>query len=791
MSLYSYNNINYLYVIPDSGNIGTAVVTASSEATGDISILESFSVDSYTFNVISIDNSSFSGCYYLTSVVIPNSVTNIGYYAFSDCVSLTSIIIPNSVTNIDYYAFYNCINMTAITIPNSIINCGDYAFASCSNLNNIIINCYLYNFNNVFSDLNNNYGISLTFDYVGGIPDNACENITSITSVNILSNITSIGNYSFSGCTGLTNITISDSITSIGNYSFSGCTGLTNITIPSTVTSCGDYSFVDCSSLTNITINSYLLNLENIFYNVNNSNMNWTFNYIGNIPKNSCYQKYGLSQVTITELITGIEEYAFYGCSSLANISIPNSVISIDNYCFSGCSNLTSVTLAENITNIGSYAFDRCPNLQSIIIPNSVTSIGSFIFNNCVNLGSVTISNNITNIPEYAFSECSSLNNVIIPDSVTSINNYAFKYCFSLSNISLSNNINTLGDFVFLKCYNLSNITIPNTIIGIGSNIFDECSPQLNVNYNPTINDLPLDVTWYNFTLTMNNNDATTTTLLDSYMAIIDRTSFIKLMYNKENNIFTTNILATYANKDNGNNHNWDNENNIFGSGGTNITSIPELDNIYNATKWSLAGNNISYKDVSGNWTPISNNISVSYSFINISEPACFNEGTKILCLDKNFQDAYLPIETLRKGDFVKTYKHGYRRIETIGKQTLFNNPNKFGQCMYKMVKTEENGLIEDLIITGWHAILVDDLGEQKNENYKIYGSTKMIDKKYLLLSSVSKEFKKIETTEPFTYYHFVLESDDDETHFGVWANGILTESQNKVDFKQKNYILI
>ena len=45
----------------------------------------------------------------LTQIVIPDSVTEIGYFAFSDCSSLTSIAIPNSVTNIGDYAFQNCI----------------------------------------------------------------------------------------------------------------------------------------------------------------------------------------------------------------------------------------------------------------------------------------------------------------------------------------------------------------------------------------------------------------------------------------------------------------------------------------------------------------------------------------------------------------------------------------------------------------------------------------------------------------------------------------------------------
>ena len=49
----------------------------------------------------SIGEGTFSNCYALTSVTIPNSVTSIGQEAFTHCESLTSITIPNSVTRLD------------------------------------------------------------------------------------------------------------------------------------------------------------------------------------------------------------------------------------------------------------------------------------------------------------------------------------------------------------------------------------------------------------------------------------------------------------------------------------------------------------------------------------------------------------------------------------------------------------------------------------------------------------------------------------------------------------------
>jgi len=166
------------------------------------------------------------------------------------------------------------------------------------------------------------------------------------------------------------------------------------------------------------------------------------------------------------------------------------------------------------------------------------------------------------------------------------------------------------------------------------------------------------------------------------------------------------------------------------------------------------------------------------------NDPSCFNEGTTILCLNKNLEEEYIPIECLKKGDVVKSYKHGYRRIDVIYKNVMINNPDKFNQCMYLMERTDDNGLIDDLIVTGGHSILVDDLGIYKEENDLIFGGIQMIDDKYLLLAAVSKDFVKLMTHSLYTYYHIILENNgNDDERFGVWANGILTETPPKQHF--------
>ena len=243
--------------------------------------------------------------------------------------------------------------------------------------------------------------------------------------------------------------------------------------------------------------------------------------------------------------------------------------------------------------------------------------------------------------------------------------------------------------------------------------------------------------------------------------------------------------------------------NNNFTYGGTNINYMNYFSNpsstYYNS---SYAFFNLKYLDdgtfafnnidiLNGDGAVLDTAYSI-FSIQSISDPSCFNEGTKILCLNKNLEEEYIPVENLRKGDFVKSYKHGYRKIDLIGKNPMINNPKKFIECMYKMEKTDDNGLIEDLILTGGHSILVDDLGICKEENDKIFGSSLMIDDKYLLLSAVSNDFTRLDDTNLYTYYHFTLENNGkDDERFGVWANGLLTETPSKKQFTNHKYTLL
>jgi hypothetical protein len=168
----------------------------------------------------------------------------------------------------------------------------------------------------------------------------------------------------------------------------------------------------------------------------------------------------------------------------------------------------------------------------------------------------------------------------------------------------------------------------------------------------------------------------------------------------------------------------------------------------------------------------------------------CFNEGTKILCMNNQLKDEYIAIELLQIGDFVKTFKHGYRRVSKVIQGSFRNNSKKWNMCMYKMAKTPSNGLIEDLIVTGGHSILVDAISEEEQKRYDEMGipsfSKLTIDNKHLLLSCCSDQFTPMQDNNRYNYYHLLLENnDDEEERFGIWANGILTETPNEKTVKK------
>ena len=165
----------------------------------------------------------------------------------------------------------------------------------------------------------------------------------------------------------------------------------------------------------------------------------------------------------------------------------------------------------------------------------------------------------------------------------------------------------------------------------------------------------------------------------------------------------------------------------------------------------------------------------------------CFEKNTKILCLKDN-EEVYVTISELKKGDLIKTYKHGFKKLDLIGSGVFLNDVSNPFRSMYKH-KHNVDGF-DNLVITGGHSILVDHLLEEENLQQQKINFDYKIEDKQMSLSAFSKDFEKIKTGNVFTYYHIVLENDDENGKYGIWANGgILTETCERSHFL-KNFTM-
>lgn len=331
---------------------------------GDIVIPASITYNEKSYIVSTISYGAFRGCTGLTSIVIPNSVTEIGGYAFNDCTGLTSIYIPSSVLHIGRNAFDGCHALKDVIIEdgdNPLELGWSYAkidfyvrweadFPSSSK------SYYKVNESSrgIFSDcsLRNVYiGRNLNFKSHTGEEDDyqvpkGDESYVFGSYIRDFS-IPPFMNYKeeFS-------VTFSDRLTSIDSELFKGCAGLTSIDIPESVTSIGIDAFADCTGLVSVEIPNAVTYLSGF---------------------SGCT---GLTSIVIPNSVTKIGKSAFQGCTGLTSIDIPNSVTEIGESAFQGCTGLISIDISNSVTEIGERAFYGCTDLTSIDIPYSVTEIG-------------------------------------------------------------------------------------------------------------------------------------------------------------------------------------------------------------------------------------------------------------------------------------------------------------------------------------------------------------------------------------------------------------------------------
>ena len=375
-----------------------------------------------------------SATYEIPGEIDGKKVVRIGDYAFSDCTELTSVTIPDSVTDIRWRAFYNCVSLKSVTIPKSVTYIDNYAFGYYDDSDsfgpkkidgfkiNYVKNTHghMYALKNGFTDeaclLTNELddGTLEITKYVGNSA--TCVIPSEIDG----KKVTQIGYNAFSSRTELTSITIPDGVTIIGNSAFSDCTSLETVTIPNSVTQIYPRAFYNCTSLKEVAIPASVTVIRDeafgYYYDTDSSETKkadgFKINYVNNTQGHWYAIKNGFTDgacFVVNELGDGTVEITGYAGNS-ATCVIPDEIH------------------GKKVTRIGENAFRDRTELTSVTIPDSVKYIFDHAFSNCTSLETVTIPNSVTDIYSRAFYNCTSLKEVTIPASVTDIGDEAFGY---------------------------------------------------------------------------------------------------------------------------------------------------------------------------------------------------------------------------------------------------------------------------------------------------------------------------------------------------------------------------
>ena len=181
-------------------------------------------------NISSIEDASFWGCKSLNHIILPNNIRSIGDSAFKDS-GLLSIIIPDSVMELGIGVFWNCKFLHSITLSNNVQTIKQFSFEKCSSLQELVIP-----------------------DSVTSIEPNAFTGCRALHSITLSNNLKSIGHQAFLGCLRLKVITISRSVTQIGEEAFGLCESLHTIVFHSRFLTIAENVFEQCTALNEIIV---------------------------------------------------------------------------------------------------------------------------------------------------------------------------------------------------------------------------------------------------------------------------------------------------------------------------------------------------------------------------------------------------------------------------------------------------------------------------------------------------------------------------------------------------------
>ena len=450
---------------------------------GDVVIPSTVDYNGETYNVTAIGDYTFRHAD-ITSITLPNSIERIGSYAFNNCHNITTLTIPENVTFIGLSAIFNNTNLKTLYYNARNAEC-DHE----SNINNVGEE-FFYGAIEVKSDCE-----VIINDNIEHIPDYfLCW--SSITSINIPSSVTSIGDGAFYR-TKLNSVILPSGVTSIGANAFKDCSSLRNVvclmTTPAAIQSStfpnrtNQTLYIPEGCAPNYVVANYwkefkyILEASRIYFVDSRVEAicvaNWDTDHNGYLDQ--------IEAMQVTDLGT-----IFQGnnqISSFNELQYFKGLSKIPDNAFSGCSNLTSVTLPDRLSRIGNSAFKNCIRLSAIVFPSTMRTIDDEAFRGCTNLSSISGYKDVTTIGTRAFANCSSLQSVGI-SRTTNVNSAAFEGCTGLTRVIFRPSL--LASYTFQGCTSLTDVTLENTVTDLQEGAFKDCTALTTITLPSSINSI-------------------------------------------------------------------------------------------------------------------------------------------------------------------------------------------------------------------------------------------------------------------------------------------------------------
>lgn len=187
------------------------------------------------------------------------------------------------------------------------------------------------------------------------------------------------------------------------------------------------------------------------------------------------YWRNTVRSVKISEGITSIGGYAFYGCKNLTSVSLPSTVETMGYNVFCNCSAITSLALPAKLKSVGSSCFRGCTALKALELPAALTSVGYSAFSECPAL-KLTVQNGN---PAFRTSGSAILTadgksllwlrdpavkNATVPAGVDTVEHDAFKGDTYLQSITIPEGVKRLAYSAFDGCSAMKTISLPASV---------------------------------------------------------------------------------------------------------------------------------------------------------------------------------------------------------------------------------------------------------------------------------------------------------------------------------------